>query len=359
MTSEGVATCRCLARARGPLDDVLWMAPADEAGAEAIRDVAERPAVDVRWHGPLLHATGDDLGTFLIDAVEVLGPAARRTPALFAHGRLTAAQAMTALTSAPSLVVLAARERHSDLLTLLEDEGAFAAAYQPIVDLRTGGVVGQEALLRAVTDAGEVLPGRLFAAAEEAGWTHRLDRIGRITAIEGAAGWLGEQALHVNFLPTSIYRPQVCLASTEAAARSAGVPLHRIVFEVVESERVEDHDHLRRIMDHYRSLGCRVALDDAGAGYASLSLLAALEPDVVKIDGALVRRLPERAAVAVVRGLTGTAHELGATVVGECVETAEQADVLRDLGVDQGQGHLFGRPVRRDAAPDRLMAAAT
>jgi EAL domain-containing protein (putative c-di-GMP-specific phosphodiesterase class I) len=129
------------------------------------------------------------------------------------------------------------------------------------------------------------------------------------------------------------------------------------VFEVVESHHIEDPSHLRGIVDHYRSQGCRIALDDVGAGYSSLSLVAALQPDVVKIDMALVQALPDAAPTAVIRALTEMSHGFGATVLGEGIETERQADALRRLGVDLGQGWLFGRPERRTAATDARVAA--
>ena len=105
----------------------------------------------------------------------------------------------------------------------------------------------------------------MFGAAEAAGRIHILDRIGREAALRGAAGWLGDRNLFINFIPTSIYRPEVCLRTTMRAAEAAGVPRNQIVFEVVESHAVEDASHLLSILDFYRASGCRVALDDVGA----------------------------------------------------------------------------------------------
>jgi EAL domain-containing protein (putative c-di-GMP-specific phosphodiesterase class I) len=251
--------------------------------------------------------------------------------------------------AAPSLGALAARFRHRDVIALLGDERAFFSVYQPLVRLGDGEVVAHEALLRARLDGRPVFPDVLFGAAHAAGATHTLDRIGRESALGGAAGWLGADTLFVNFIPTSIYRPEVCLRTTERAARQAGVPMSQLVFEVTESERVDDVAHLRRIFEHYRAQGCKVALDDVGAGYSSLNLLASLQPDVVKIDMALVQALPEAAPMAVVRAVIEMSHGFGATVVAEGIETAAQAEILADLGADLGQGWHFGRPVERAA----------
>jgi EAL domain-containing protein (putative c-di-GMP-specific phosphodiesterase class I) len=188
--------------------------------------------------------------------------------------------------------------------------------------------------------------GDLFFVAEQAGWLHRLDRIGRESAIAGAGSWLGDDDLFVNFNPTSIYRPQVCLASTERVVHEAGIDPSQLVFEVVESHAVADRGHLVSVLDHYRSLGWRVALDDAGAGWSSLSLLAAVRPDVVKLDKALVQELPDDGARTVLRAVIDLAHQLGAVVVAEGIETERLAEEVTALGADLGQGWLFGRPVR-------------
>ena len=255
---------------------------------------------------------------------------------------------------APTLAEVAARTEHADLLPLFADElNAFRSVYQPIVSLAAGPAVppliGYEALLRASGPDGSVMPSTLFAAAESAGWLHVLDRVGRTTALRGAAGWLQDRLLFVNFLPTTIYRPQVCLQTTERAARRAGLRLDQLVFEVTESEKVKDLGHLSEVFAYYRDRGCRVALDDLGSGYSSLNLLVRLQPDIVKLDREIVTRLPGRAAAAVVSAVVEITHAYGGQVLAECVETADQAAAAVELGVDLGQGWFFGRPLERAA----------
>jgi EAL domain-containing protein (putative c-di-GMP-specific phosphodiesterase class I) len=255
------------------------------------------------------------------------------------------AQLTARLLTAPTLAVELARRGITVEVGVLA-EAEFWSAYQPIVSLADRSVVAHEALLRGVVDGREVGGGDLFFVAESAGWLHRLDRIGRESAVTGAAPWLGEADLYVNVNPTSIFRPQVCLASTESAVHDAGIPAGQLVFEVVESHLIADRGHLHSVLEHFRSLGWRVALDDVGAGWASLSLLAAVRPDVVKIDRALVQELPDDGARTVLRALVDLAHGLGAVVVAEGVETERLADEVTALGADLGQGWLFGRPER-------------
>jgi len=254
--------------------------------------------------------------------------------------------ALTArLLTAPTLAVELARRGVTVEVGVLA-EAEFWSAYQPIVSLADRSVVAHEALLRGTVDGREVGGGDLFFVAESAGWLHRLDRIGRESAITGAAPWLGDADLFVNVDPRSILRPQVCLASTERVVHDTGIDPSRLVFEMVESDVVADRGHLVSILEHYRSLGWRVALDDVGAGWSSRSLLAAVRPDVVKLDKGLVQELRDDGARTVVRAVIDLAHSLGAVVVAEGIETERLAEQVAELGADLGQGWLFGRPVR-------------
>ena len=249
------------------------------------------------------------------------------------------------LLTAPTLAVeLARRGITVEVGVLVEAE--FWSAYQPIVSLADRSVVAHEALLRGVVDGREVGGGDLFFVAESAGWLDRLDRIGRESAIVGAAPWLGDDDLYVNVNPTSIVRPQVCLASTERVVHETGISPSQLVFEVVESHAIADRGHLVSVLEHYRSLGWRVAMDDVGAGWSSRSLMSALRPDVVKLDKDLVQHLPDGNARTVLTAVTDLAHELGALVVAEGVETERLADEVTAIGADLGQGWLFGRPLR-------------
>ena len=125
-----------------------------------------------------------------------------------------------------------------------------------------------------------------------------------------------------------------------------GLDPARLVVEVVESHVIADRGHLVSVLEHFRSLGWRVALDEVGAGWSSLSLLAAVRPEVVKLDKGLVKGLPDEGARTVVRAVVDLAHSLGAVVVAEGVETEQLAGQVAELGADLGQGWLFGRPVR-------------
>jgi EAL domain-containing protein (putative c-di-GMP-specific phosphodiesterase class I) len=212
--------------------------------------------------------------------------------------------------------------------------------------------VAHEALLRGIVDGREVGGGDLFFVAESAGWLHRLDRIGREAAVTGAGPWLADADLFVNFSPRSVYRPPVCLASTEEAVHDAGIAPGRLVLEVVEADAIADRGHLDSVLEHVRSVGWRVALADVGAGWSSRTLLSAVRPEVVKLDKALVRQLPDERTRTMIRAVVDQAHGFGAVVVAEGVENERLADEVVALGADLGQGWLFGRPSRPRAAAE-------
>jgi len=215
-------------------------------------------------------------------------------------------------------------------------------AFQPIVDAQTRSIYGYEALVRTADGGGarevldRVTPEQLY----------RFDQTCRVKAIETAAR-LGLQGyLSINFLPNAVYEPANCIQLTLQAARRHGFPSERLIFETAESEQVLDVSHLTRIFQDYRERGFLTAVDDFGAGYAGLKLLADFQPDLIKLDIALVRdvhRNPGRQAI--VRGVVGIATELGCRTLAEGVETVEEFRYLHGLGITLFQGYLFGRPL--------------
>ncbi|WFO53622.1 EAL domain-containing protein [Aeromonas veronii] len=129
------------------------------------------------------------------------------------------------------------------------------------------------------------------------------------------------------------------------AAREHNFPIEQIMFELTEVEQVQDSQHLRSIVDHYQALGFKTAIDDFGAGYSGLSLLADFRPDIVKLDMYLLRGIdhdPTRQAI--VRHSLALLAELQITPLAEGVETREEMTCLREMGVSLMQGYLFARP---------------
>ena len=231
------------------------------------------------------------------------------------------------------------------LATIIEDE-ALMTVFHPIWHMASQTIYGWECLTRGIgPDGSLVSPGRLFAVAKAAGAVFPLDRLARLTALRHArsSSLLGK--FFINFVPTAIYDPVFCLRTTVGLARDLGFDPGDIVFEVVESEQIDDEDHLKKIVDYYRGQGFGVALDDVGSGYSSLNLLVALNPDVIKVDLKIIRNIDHKpASQAVFRALAAIAKETGALLLAEGIETKAERDWTKDNGADLGQGFLWGPP---------------
>jgi EAL domain-containing protein (putative c-di-GMP-specific phosphodiesterase class I) len=245
-----------------------------------------------------------------------------------------------------TLAGLVARFEGRWLIDLLREE-RIVSHFQPIVSANAPQqVYAYEMLLRGIDEQGQlVFPGRIFSVARAADLLFQVDRAARVSAIRQAHRHSVDAHLFINFVPTAIYDPEFCLRSTVHEIEKAGISAERVVFEVVESEQVHDVAHLGRIMHFYRERGFRLALDDVGAGYSSLTLLPELRPDFIKLDMGLVHgvdRDPYRATIAA--KLLELAQSLGVRTVAEGVETRGEYDWLVEHGADLVQGWLFARP---------------
>jgi EAL domain-containing protein (putative c-di-GMP-specific phosphodiesterase class I) len=214
---------------------------------------------------------------------------------------------------------------------------------QPIVELDTSRCVGFEALARFATTPDRP-PHEWFAEAAAVGRGPELELLAIDRALQELPKLPAGSFLSLNASPA--------LAATRALhTRLATVPRSRLVLELTEHERIVDYEALRPWLDDLRSDGVRIAVDDAGAGYAGLQQIVGLQPDIVKLDLALTRGIdkdPVRRALA--RCLVSFAEEIGAVVLAEGIETHSELEVLRALGIPLGQGYYLGRP---EAAPFR------
>jgi len=217
-------------------------------------------------------------------------------------------------------------------------------AFQPIVDVETGAIFAYEALVRGADgqSAGEVL------ASVDAAMIYKFDQTCRVKAIE-LAGQLfppnDATKLSINFMPNAVYEPDACIRASLAAAHRVGFDPKRLMFEFTEDERMRDVAHVRRIIEAYRARGFTTAIDDFGAGYAGLGLLADLRPDMLKLDMALIRGIDGSAARrAIVAGVLGIADAIGVRCIAEGIETASELRILKEIGIRLCQGYLLARP---------------
>ena len=214
-------------------------------------------------------------------------------------------------------------------------------AFQPIVDSRTRSIYAYEALVRGATGEGaqsvieRVRPEQLY----------RFDQTCRVKAIATAAELGMKERLSINFAPNAVYEPATCIRLTLAAAERCGFDPRKLIFEVTESERILDVPRVVRIIKDYQGRGFLTAIDDFGAGYAGLNLLAEFQPDIVKLDMALIRHIDtDRVRRSITHGIVTTCRALGCEVLGEGVETPGEYQALSDMGINLFQGYLFAKP---------------
>lgn len=239
------------------------------------------------------------------------------------------------------------------------NRGLLTMHFQPILDLASGETFAFEALTRAMLGGRTLGAGEVIGAARGHQAIFQFDQVARREAIlQGFPGLAPGERLFINFMPQVIYDPQVCLARTWAAARQVGCNLSSLVFEVVETEDFPDLDHLRAILDAYRSRGAEVALDDVGTGKTALSYIDELSPTYIKMAGDLLPKRPSPKDLSIVAGIVDHAHHRGIKVLIEGIETEEQLLAAQTLGAELGQGFLFGRPAREMVRPPKRRAAA-
>jgi EAL domain-containing protein (putative c-di-GMP-specific phosphodiesterase class I) len=237
-----------------------------------------------------------------------------------------------------SLGEAAARDRAASLRAQVEAVCAGVGrrtVFQPIVELTSGALVAAEALTR-FDDTGRN-PAGWFAAAHASGLGQQLELVSARDALEVLTPGSGPPAVCVNLSPDVV--------TSVLAEALDGVDVSRVVLELTEHAPVRDYDALQEAMRPFRDAGLRLAVDDAGAGYASMSHVLKLRPDVLKIDMSLVRSLdadPIRRAL--VGALVRFACETKTQVIAEGVETGEEISALVDVGVRFGQGYRLGMP---------------
>lgn len=235
----------------------------------------------------------------------------------------------------------------ANVLNALETD-RICLAYQPVVRAGTGETAYFETLLRMrEPDGGLLAAGRFVPVAEKLGLMRLLDKRAMELAIADLMrNTTIELALNVSSLTVT---DPAWLRALQSAVHGQPDIAQRLIVEITETAAMEDFDVSARFVSALRDLGCKVALDDFGAGFTSFRHMKSLPVDVVKIDGSFVQNLHANADNRMfIETLIGLANGFGFATVAECVEVADEAAVLRDTGVDYLQGYYFGRP---DVAP--------
>lgn len=218
--------------------------------------------------------------------------------------------------------------------------------YQPLICLAHKQVIAMEALVRwQHPERGLVAPDEFIPLAESSGLIHDLTRWVLTQAFNEAASWTGKLLISINLSPKDLTYPGIDELLLNLAEES-GIELSRVVLEITESSLIYWDETVVERMEFMLNSGIRLAIDDFGSGYSSLSQLLDLPVQIVKLDKKFVDPIVnQKASRAIVKTVVELARGLGLDVVAEGVETAEQAEVLRELGCGFAQGYFFGRPV--------------
>lgn len=314
--------------------------------AEGIRSAAadNSPGLASRATFVIIPDDAPTAETALAAADEGLAAArtARRRVVAFDRGRLDGVEYSAGYTAS-----LAQRRRA--IVEILQDPDTIRTFLQPIVSLSDGTTVGYEALSRFVATP-ERPPDRWVAEAHAVGLGLELEVMCVRRAIRLRDSLDPRVYISLNMSPDAVLAPEM-----ESAVGDGS--LDGVVIEITEHEAVSDYARLAARLADYRARGARVAIDDAGAGHASMRHVAQLAPDYIKVDRSLIHDLHiDHAKRALVRSMVTLEHELGATIIAEGIERAEELRALRTLGVPFGQGYLLGHPAARTEESD--LAAA-
>jgi EAL domain-containing protein (putative c-di-GMP-specific phosphodiesterase class I) len=239
---------------------------------------------------------------------------------------------------------IAARRRRQRLFDLVL-EGQVRSVYEPIVDVKSRTVYGYEALARGPEGSELHSPAALFASAEEEDLLFQLDCLCRRSALDGARDFPRDSKLFVNVRPTTIHDPNFHADALGHTLELCNLSPGDVVFEISEQESIQNFAIFREVRDYFGKLGFKIALDDVGAGYASLESVMELAPEYIKVDRAFVAGIDEDPMrQELLRALQSVAEKLGARIIGEGLDTLEELETLDRLGISFGQGWLFGKP---------------
>lgn len=220
-----------------------------------------------------------------------------------------------------------------------------SSVYQPILDLRRGQILGWEALARGPEGSYFGSPQMLFDFAEEVGSIFTLERVCREQALAGL-GEVGQgQKLFLNIHPQTLGDPGFRPGQTLSLLERHGLGPHNVVFEITERHPIKDFTLFHRTLEHYRSQGYLVAIDDVGTGYSGLSSLAKVRPDFIKVDMSLIRGIDTNPVQrALLETMVTFANKIGCAIVAEGIETQTELTSIVAMGVHFGQGFHLARP---------------
>jgi EAL domain-containing protein (putative c-di-GMP-specific phosphodiesterase class I) len=301
----------------------------------ALQRLSCTEAMQIRAHlgVPILLSDGSVFGTFCCYSTNP-----RSTLRQVDVEALTCFAQLIALMLENRVLTERAIQFKSARITEIIEEQAVSIAYQPIVDMASNKIIGFEALARF-----ECLPERApdewFQEAHQVSKGTELELLVIDLAVSAIDRIASDTYLALNVSPETVL-------SGALDQHLSGIPAERVVLEITEHVPVEEYEDIKSALAFLRGRGLKLAIDDAGSGYASFRHILQLQPDIIKLDQSLIRNIdldPGRRALA--SALTSFAKDTKSRVVAEGVETQQELETLRDLQVQAAQGYLLGRPI--------------
>ncbi len=267
----------------------------------------------------------------------------QRVKALVVEGETPKLEDFLHLENADSFI----RRHSTQWIHRLLSEKRYLSVMQPIVNARDGRVHGYEFLLRGLKKNGDPIPPVELFGNADAELKRRLDYCAFLSAIETAEAFGIKERIFVNVLPQTVSQHDKEFEFVLDRVEQAGIAPERVVFEIVESEKIVDMAALQRVIQFCRWAGYRIALDDFGSGFNNLTTLIGLNPDYIKLDQGLISQIAgETVTWNLVANMIDAAKQAGVLVIAEGVEDEKTARLLRTLGADFLQGFHIGRPAR-------------
>ena len=241
---------------------------------------------------------------------------------------------------------LESRKRRKQIFDLVLERQIYSV-YEPIVQVSSRTVFGYEALARGPEGSELHSPVKLFTLAAEHDLIFQLDCLCRQSGLHGARDLPGGAKLFLNVRPSTIHDPNFRAEALERTLQACELAPSDVVFELSEQESIANFDIFREVRDYYGKLGFQFALDDVGAGYASLEAVMEIRPEFIKVDRAFCAKIDEDPGRQhLLRALQSLADRIGARIIGEGLDTLEELETLGRIGIHFGQGWLFGKPHR-------------
>lgn len=236
-------------------------------------------------------------------------------------------------------------KRMIDDFFIIINKKKLKSVFQPIVSLKTGEIVGYEALTRITLEDSALNVEDLFNLSDRLGYLWQLEKTCRSNAVKAAQNKPQGTKLFLNVDPKVVQDPEFVTGFTKDFLHKHDLSSEDVVFEITERHDVDNMELFQKVITHYKNQGFEIAIDDLGSKYSGLNRINYLQPHYIKVDIELVHNIQNsKSQRSLVGMLLRYCNEMGCTLIAEGIETEAELECLHKLGVHCGQGYYLGRP---------------